>query len=261
MDKERVTITLSPSILTSVDSLVDGKSIRNRSHAIETLIAQSLGTTINDAFILAGGGGAAKAMTVINGKPVIARTADWLVRNGIRTISFGVDKQDKKINKYFGKGIGFDAGYIQEETPLGTGGAISQLESKFHSAFVVCYGDILTDFDLRSMLSFHKTHNATVTVALKSVKDTKSVGIAHLDGVRITGFTEKPADALTSLANAGVYIMEPEVFSYLSPTCSFERDVLPKLINDRKLFGYSFSGPWIDIARTKGKEKAKKLFK
>jgi len=65
MDKERITITISPAILTAVDALVDGKAIRNRSHAIEMLVSQSLGTSIGDALILAGGGGAAKAMTKV----------------------------------------------------------------------------------------------------------------------------------------------------------------------------------------------------
>ena len=238
MDKERVTITLSPLILKAVDALVDGKSVRNRSHAIETLISRSLGTSIKNALVLAGGGGATKAMIAINGKPVIGRTTDWLVHNGIQSITFGIDKNGKKIREYFGDGNGFEASYVEEEKPLGTGGSIAQLDGRFNSTFVVCYGDILTDFDLRSMFSFHKRNKATVTVALKSVKDTKSVGIAHLDGARITGFTEKPTDALTSLANAGVYIMAPEVFPYLSPKCSFERDVLPKLIKDANLFDW-----------------------
>lgn len=261
MDKERITITISPVILKAVDLMVDGKTIRNRSHAIETLISQSLGATTRDALILAGGGGTAKAMTIVNGKPVVARTVDWLVRNGIKNITFCVDKRDKKIREYFGEGIGFNAIYKEEAKPLGTGGTLANLSEGFKSTFVVCFGDIVTDFDLPAMISFHKRHKATLTVALTSVHDTKAVGIAHLDGARITAFNEKPDKAETHLANAGVYVMEPEIFSYLSSRRSLEREVIPRLIEESKCFGYTFSGPWIDIAKPGGKEKAKKMFK
>lgn len=237
--------------------MVDGKAIRNRSHAIEMLIARGLGTSVEGALVLAGGGGATKAMTKVNGKPVIARAVDWLTANGARDIVFSIDAKGKKIRNYFGEGFR----YIEEKRPLGTGGSIAAAASLFKGTFIVCYGDVLADFDLRSMVSFHKRNKATVTVALTSVKDTEGVGIATLDGARITGFAEKPADAKTTLANAGIYVMEPGAFAYLSSAHSLERDALPKLIAAGKCFGYPFSGPWADIARKGGKEKAKRLFK
>ena len=55
---ERVTITVKKDILRKVDSMIDGREIRNRSHAIETLISKSLSKSgLDTALIMAGGGG------------------------------------------------------------------------------------------------------------------------------------------------------------------------------------------------------------
>ena len=57
--KERVTITLDGSVLAEVDRKVDGHRIKNRSHAIELLLMQALGSAEMPkvAVILAGGVG------------------------------------------------------------------------------------------------------------------------------------------------------------------------------------------------------------
>lgn len=261
MEKERVTITLSPGILEDVDAFIDGNTIRNRSHAIETLLSQSLGNTVRDALVLTAGGGAERAMKQIKGRPLLTRTVDWLKRNGIQRITFVVDSGDPRVRGYFGDGIGFRAFYTEVEKALGTGGALALAMPRFQSTFIVCYGDIIAHFDLRSMIEAHRQQKATVTLALASVQRTEGEGIAVMDGARVTGFTKNPKDATSHLANAGIYVMEPEVFSFCEPKCSIERDVLPPLIKQGKCFGYPFSGPWADIARVRSWEKLDELLK
>jgi hypothetical protein len=53
--KSRLTITLSPDVLEQLDRLIDGKTLRNRSQAIETLLRGSLRPSVSTAVILAGG--------------------------------------------------------------------------------------------------------------------------------------------------------------------------------------------------------------
>ena len=59
-NKARLTITLSPQVLEKVDALVNGITVRNRSHAIETLVKKSLSPSVTSAVILAGGKGKEK---------------------------------------------------------------------------------------------------------------------------------------------------------------------------------------------------------
>jgi len=56
--KERVTISIEDSLLKKIDMQVDGKKIRNRSHAIEQLLSEVLENKgYKKALILAGGKG------------------------------------------------------------------------------------------------------------------------------------------------------------------------------------------------------------
>ena len=57
MDRKRLTITLKKELLLEIDKVVDGARIRNRSHAIEYLLSQTLSPKIKKAVILAGGRG------------------------------------------------------------------------------------------------------------------------------------------------------------------------------------------------------------
>ena len=49
--------------------------------------------------------------------------------------------------------------------------------------------------------------------------------------------------------NAGVYILEPQVFDYIesNKNVSIERDVFPKIAEEKKLYTYEISGIWKDI--------------
>ncbi|MDP3741317.1 MAG: ribbon-helix-helix protein, CopG family, partial [bacterium] len=57
MTKQRLTITLDSELLKRLDNVIDGSKIRNRSHAIEFLLASSLVPKKTRVLILSGGEG------------------------------------------------------------------------------------------------------------------------------------------------------------------------------------------------------------
>ena len=67
------------------------------------------------------------------------------------------------------------------------------------------------------MRDFHESHDGIATLATKRVADTSQFGVAitGADG-RIQGFQEKPdpAEALSDLANCGIYMFRSEVFDF-----------------------------------------------
>jgi mannose-1-phosphate guanylyltransferase len=74
---------------------------------------------------------------------------------------------------------------------------------------------------------------------------------------RVRHFIEKPSrdKVTTNMINAGIYILEPRILSYIAPdTLSmFERDVFPSLLEKGQVvYGYPFQDYWIDIG-TPGK--------
>jgi mannose-1-phosphate guanylyltransferase len=85
------------------------------------------------------------------------------------------------------------------------------------------------------------------------VIDTSQYGVAELDAQNnITSFQEKPhpSEAISNLANTGVYVLEPEVLGYIPENTHFDfaKDVFPRLLEAEERFvGYQGSFYWSDI--------------
>ena len=139
--------------------------------------------------------------------------------------------------------------------PLGTGGALKKAENLIghDKPFIMLNGDIYADINYRELLETHRKSGAIATIALCKVEDPCSFGVAHLEGDAIKRFVEKPpkGQAPSNLINAGAYILNPEVFSYIpeGKAVSIEREVFPKLAEEGKLCGQCIEGLWIDIGK------------
>ncbi|HJX05577.1 MAG TPA: nucleotidyltransferase family protein [Candidatus Nanoarchaeia archaeon] len=259
--KERVTLTIEKEILLKVDQSVNGADVKNRSHAVELLLTKAFGNTQpSKAIILAGGKGTRmkpmtdflpKPMMRINDKPILEHNIELLKRHGIKEIVISIGHKGENIKEYFGDGkqLGVNISYIEETTPLGTAGPLNSLKGKINDTFILMNGDELKDIDLEDMFMFHRKNKSTATLALTTVEDPSSYGVAVMNGNKIMTFIEKPSrqHAPSKLINAGLYILEPEVLKIVPEGFSMmENDVFPKLAMNEKLLGYVFSGQWFD---------------
>ena len=113
--------------------------------------------------------------------------------------------------------FGVELSYSHEEQLLGTSGGVRKAAEFLGDSFLVISGDALTDIDLTAMREFHESHDGIATLATKRVEDTSQFGVAitGADG-RIQGFQEKPdpAEALSDLANCGIYMFRSEIFDF-----------------------------------------------
>lgn len=271
MDRERLTITLRKSILRKIDNLIDGTKIRNRSHAIEYLVNQSLIPRLSAAVILAGGRGLhmrpftfemPKGLFPVGGKPILEHIVELLRKNEIREIIMSIGHLGEKIQEYFGDGkkFGVNIRYLKEEKEAGTGGALS-LAKKYITGdtFLVIHGDILIDINIADIVLFHRDHDVTATIALTSVVDPSSFGEVVLHGNRITQFIEKPKKGkqTSQLISCGLYIFEQSIFNYIPKAAiSHLEDVFPILAANKELVGFPFEGRWIDIGTPTAYERA-----
>jgi mannose-1-phosphate guanylyltransferase len=115
-------------------------------------------------------------------------------------------------------------------------------------------GDIFENANYQEIIEQHKKSQATATIALCKVEDPTRYGVAEMaDDNRITQFIEKPAKgtAPTTLINAGIYVLSPEIFSYIpkGKKVSMEREIFPILAQQGKLYGHIIHGLWIDIGK------------
>lgn len=271
MDRERLTITLKKSILSKVDGFIDGTKIRNRSHAIEYLITQSLAPRINQAVILAGGKGLhmrpftfemPKGLFPVGGKPILEHVLELLRKFEVRDIIISIGHLGDKIEEHFGDGkkFGLNITYSRERQEMGTGGALA-LARKFikGETFLVIHGDNLFDINISDLVAFHNEQEILATIALTSVIDPSSFGEVVLHGTKIKQFIEKPMKGkqTSQLINCGLYVFEKGIFDYIPKSgISHLEDIFPKLADANQLAGFLFEGRWVDIETPASYEKA-----
>ena len=216
------------------------------------------------AVILAGGEGTRlrpltckipKPMVPILNRPFLEHMLSHLRGHGVDHAILTMWYLPDVIRSHFGngEGLGLRLTYTLEERPLGTAGAVKNVEAELDGPFLVLNGDIFTDLDLGAMARFHRDSGAMVTIALTQVADPSAFGVVEMDERgRVTRFLEKPSPGETNSnwVNAGTYLMEPEALAQ-APSGEhhmFERGLFPKLLEmGAPVYGYRSSAYWVDL--------------
>lgn len=262
MRRERLTITLRGDVLKRLDKMVDGNTIRNRSHAIESVLTDQLKSNILNCAIMLGGGEGiefeekkiSKLLLPINGKTIIEHNIEILKSYGITDLIFSLGAMGEQVREKLGDGSKYGIKVVYFERDRGTAGVLRQAKSLLESTFLMMNGDILLEnIDLEDMYEFHKSSGGKATMLLATADESKNLGSITMKGNQITQFIEKPEknENASHLVNGGVYLFDPEVCSIVSPeTYSLENDIFPKLAKGEKLFGYLLDGKWIHLHDT-----------
>lgn len=195
-----------------------------------------------------------KSLIPVAGKPVVYYLMQALSKvsnDFIVTVSY---KSEKVIDFFSGDAFRSKSIlYSVEKVPLGTAGGLKKVEKFVDDSFIVGNADTIFQQDVRGMVDFHKKNGNSVTLGLTQVEDPSEYGVAKVKDGRIVEFQEKPkTNAISNLANVGVYVMEPEVFDYIEKgrVVDVAKDVLPALHEDgKRIGGFKMKGTWIDIGR------------
>jgi mannose-1-phosphate guanylyltransferase len=155
--------------------------------------------------------------------------------------------------------------YSKEETPLGTGGAVKHAGRYLGDApeFLVLNGDSFLEFDLPSLMAFHRGHNdAIATMAVLRVENASRYGTVDADANgRVTGFAEKTGRELPGLVNGGIYVFNHAVLQHIPEGhASLERDVFPRLL-DQGVYALEQHGKFIDIGTPADYARAQELLR
>jgi NDP-sugar pyrophosphorylase family protein len=262
MGIERVTITIKKDLLRQIDSMIDGRDIKNRSHAFENLVLKSLGRQLDTVLILAGGTGSGipKPLISIHGKPILEHQINFLKKHGIKNIFLSLGPMHEKIRDYFGNGYGFgvEINYLIEKQPLGTAGSIALLKDHVNHSFAILNVDTLMDPNIEEVYEFHKKEGSTATALLVTADDTTKFGVAKMRGNRILGFVSRPSikSAPSRLVHAGFCIFEPEVISIVPKGRFMIEELFQKLAKTGAMSGFVHDGPIYDVGTDEGYSKA-----
>ncbi len=223
------------------------------------------------AIIMAGGYGTRlspltkeipKPMLSLGEGPILKSIIKHLQGSGIRRIHISTHYKPEKIIEYFGDGssFGVDLQYLTEDHPLGTAGALG-LMSEPKETLLVMNADILTALDIRAMLSFHREHQANLTVAVQQYEVAVPYGVIQTEGHLVRSLREKPK--FQCFVNAGIYLIEPSSFRFVPKSKRFDMtDLIQKLLDEGQIVvSFPIHEYWLDIGKQSDYEKAKEDIK
>ena len=195
------------------------------------------------ALILAGGRGKRlrpltdkipKSLILINKKPLIQYSINYLKKFGINEIIICSGYKSKQIQNFLKKkkNFGCKIEYSVEKNPLGTAGAIKNaIKNLSDESFLVINGDIITNIDLKKIL---KKPN---TIAANELKT--KFGTMEIKNNRILKFNEK-TDVQNVWMNPGLYHLSTDILKILPRTGSLEAEIFPKLAKNKSLHTVKF---------------------
>lgn len=179
-----------------------------------------------------------KPMVEVGGKPLLEHHIDLAKQYSIKNIYILSGHLSEVISDYFGNGrkFGVNITHVTENSPLGTAGAVKQLEDKIRDRFMVFYGDIFLDVDLKSFIDFDSEADSIANIIVHPNDHPHDSDLVEIDDRNmITAFHSKPHDEnqyYRNLVNAAVYILSPDIFKYIpqDKPSDFGKDIFPMLL-------------------------------
>ena len=213
---------------------------------------------MNQCVILVGGKGTRlgeltknfpKPMIEVNGRPFLLYILDYVARFGFKEIILLASHGSEFLKDFFKDDSykGCKIKIIVEENPLGTGGAIVNSYEFLDETFFCLNGDSIIEGNWLSILQNFDV-NCDSVVALTKTVDTKRYGSVIVENDIVKKFSEKNLNASSKFINAGIYIFRRKIFKdYKKEFISLEKDILPILVNNKKIKAKHIHGYFIDI--------------
>jgi mannose-1-phosphate guanylyltransferase len=213
------------------------------------LLAAGLGTRLRPMTLTV-----PKCLVPIHGKPLLDYWLDHLFSAGIERVLINTHWLADAVGDHVDRSRFRDRiDLIHEDTLLGTGGTV-QANRKWYGdeAILVAHADNLTNFDVSHFIAAHRDRPIGCSFSMLAFRTDapQACGILELgaDGI-VIGFHEKVKDPPGNLANAAVYILEPEIVAFI---CSLRRsavdlstEVIPHFLG--KIYAIEATGYHRDI--------------
>ena len=177
-----------------------------------------------------------KCMINIGGQPLLDIWLDTFDRAGVDEVLVNTHHLPEVVKRHLENRVAPpDVRTVFEPQLLGSAGTLMANRNWVdgEDLFLACYADNLTDFDLRSLVDFHRDGDAIATLAVFHTDRPSACGIVDVDTKnRVVGFVEKPIEPKSDLANAGMYVFHPSVLDEVNggPPKDIGYDLLPKLV-------------------------------
>ncbi len=156
-----------------------------------------------------------KPLIPIGNKAMIEVIMEEYNKFGMHNFYISINHKAKMVRAYFEEHDGLcNIRYLNEDKPLGTIGAISQLSGKIDSPFFVSNCDILIKDDYSEIFKFHCNGGYIFTIVASMRHHTIPYGVCEIhSGGELKNLNEKPG--YDFLVNTGMYVCSPEIMTYI----------------------------------------------
>ena len=180
-----------------------------------------------------------KCLLPINGKPLLAYWIDSLLKAGVKEILINTHTHAQMVTEWIESSI--DKPYItidHEEKLLGTAGTLLKHHQWINNQTVLLiHADNLAQPNLKKLIDDHKKKEskAIITMMTFTTDHPQSCGVVSLDQYNIVQeFFEKVANPPSSMANAAIYCIDPQLIQQLikseTAITDFSTQVIPNFL-------------------------------
>ena len=193
-----------------------------------------------------------KVMLPLANKPILEHLLLEAREAGIREFIFVVGYHGDTVRQYFGNGDGWQVTieYVTQRKQLGTTHALRMVERSVDGKFLLINGDVIVgEKDIRRMVTKNE-----ITLSLVQVMNPRDLGVVEVGEGQVVRIYEKVAEPPSNLANAGLYLLTPDIFTAASrvkksPRGEYEiTDSLQLLIDERCIVSYEVIDHWFDLS-------------
>ena len=204
-----------------------------------------------------------KVLAPIGDKTILDRVMENLIRQNFKNFILSVGYlqnmiRDHIAGRYWPENI--SVLFSEEKEPLGTGGAIKKaLDAADHDLAIILNGDTLFPINYQTLINFHISKNAEISIGLRKIEDASASGTVLSDNSkRILRLQEKNNMKQSGVVNGGVYIFQKNVLNRfnLPEKFSIEKDFFERSINEIDAYGLAFEEYFIDIGTPENYRKA-----
>jgi histidinol-phosphate phosphatase family protein len=188
-----------------------------------------------------------KPMVRLAGKPILEYQIELARACGFAELILLTGHLNKVIEDHFrdGRDWGVSIRYCRESSPLGTAGALKEIEDVLGDDFLVFYGDMVMNVDLAELARFHARHQPLATLVVHPNNHPEESDLVELDATgRVKAFHPKPRTGkhyYRNCANSALYVISRGLLRFIpkGQAADLGRDILPQVVGaGQTLWGY-----------------------
>lgn len=224
------------------------------------------------AVILAGGRGVRlapytttlpKPLVRLGDVPILEVIIRQLIASGFSSVTLSLGHLGEMIRAFFAAnenlGRQIDLQFVEEEQPTGTAGSLLLIPD-LPETFLVMNGDVLTTIDYVSLINFHRTTGAWLTIAGHRKQIDIDLGVMRIQGGEVVDYIEKPQYVYP--VSMGVYVYDRRALEFIPSGRHFDFPelVLKLIAAQKKVACFEPDALWLDIGRREDYAEAQKVF-